>query len=254
MAKYARLGRSAVEGAVTLPGGGRKGRGSEGQNAPRQKATSSRQGSNSMKLTGAQILWECLVREGVTEVFGYPGGAILPAYDALLDYPIRHIAGAPRAGRDAHGRRLRARDRPVGVAIATSGPGATNMVTGIATAMLDSSPIVCITGQVGSKLIGTDAFQEIDITGITLPVTKHNYLVTRPQDVAPRGARGVPDRAIGAARAGADRHHQGRAAGVVRVRLGRRGAAPGRGTPRCCAPSGVDCARAAELIHAASGR
>ncbi|HEX9365112.1 MAG TPA: biosynthetic-type acetolactate synthase large subunit [Vicinamibacterales bacterium] len=137
-----------------------------------------------MKLTGAQILWECLVREGVTEIFGYPGGAILPAYDAMLDYPIRHTLVRHEQGATHMADGYARATGRVGVAIATSGPGATNMVTGIATAMLDSSPIVCITGQVGSRLIGTDAFQEIDITGITLPVTKHNYLVTRAQDVA----------------------------------------------------------------------
>jgi acetolactate synthase-1/2/3 large subunit len=137
-----------------------------------------------MKLTGAQILWECLVREGVTEIFGYPGGAILPAYDAMLDYPIRHTLVRHEQGATHMADGYARASGRVGVAIATSGPGATNMVTGIATAMLDSSPIVCITGQVGSRLIGTDAFQEIDITGITLPVTKHNYLVTTPGDVA----------------------------------------------------------------------
>jgi glyoxylate carboligase len=138
----------------------------------------------SMKLTGAQILWECLVREGVTDIFGYPGGAILPAYDAMLDYPIRHVLVRHEQGATHMADGYARASGGVGVAIATSGPGATNMVTGIATAMLDSSPIVCITGQVGSRLIGSDAFQEIDITGITLPVTKHNYLVTRADDVA----------------------------------------------------------------------
>jgi len=137
-----------------------------------------------MKLTGAQILWECLVREGVTDVFGYPGGAILPAYDAMLDFPIRHVLVRHEQGATHMADGYARASGGVGVAIATSGPGATNMVTGIATAMLDSSPIVCITGQVGSRLIGSDAFQEIDITGITLPVTKHNYLVTRAEDVA----------------------------------------------------------------------
>src|SRR3979490_3007040 len=138
-----------------------------------------------MKRTGAQIIWECLVHEGVRTVFGYPGGAILPAYDAMLDYPIRHVLVRHEqvARRMADGC-ARASGK-VGVAVATSGPGATNMVTGIATAMMDSSPIVCITGQVGSKLIGSDAFQETDITGITLPITKHNYLVTSAEDVAP---------------------------------------------------------------------
>src|SRR5437879_7909332 len=136
-------------------------------------------------LTGAQILWDCLVREGVNVVFGYPGGAILPAYDAMLDYPIRHILVRHEQGATHMADGYARASGKVGVAIATSGPGATNMVTGIATAMMDSSPIVCITGQVGSKLIGSDAFQETDITGITLPITKHNYLVTSAQDVAP---------------------------------------------------------------------
>jgi acetolactate synthase-1/2/3 large subunit len=137
-----------------------------------------------MKLTGAQILWEALVREGVTDVFGYPGGAILPAYDAMLQYPIRHVLVRHEQGATHMADGYARASGKVGVAVATSGPGATNMVTGIATAMMDSSPIVCITGQVGSKLIGSDAFQETDITGITLPVTKHNYLVTSADEVA----------------------------------------------------------------------
>ncbi len=136
------------------------------------------------RLTGAEILWECLVRQGVTDVFGYPGGAILPAYDAMLKYPIRHVLVRHEQGATHMADGYARASGKVGVAIATSGPGATNMVTGIATAMLDSVPIVCITGQVGSRLIGSDAFQETDITGITLPVTKHNYLVTRADEVA----------------------------------------------------------------------
>src|SRR5688572_10275543 len=138
-----------------------------------------------MTKTGAQILWESLVREGVTDVFGYPGGAILPAYDALLEFPIRHVLVRHEQGATHMADGYARASGRVGVAVATSGPGATNMVTGIATAMMDSSPIVCITGQVGSKLIGSDAFQETDITGVTLPITKHNYLVTRSADVAP---------------------------------------------------------------------
>ena len=138
-----------------------------------------------MALTGAQILWDSLVRQGVTDVFGYPGGAILPAYDAMLGYPVRHILVRHEQGAAHMADGYARASGKVGVAIATSGPGATNMVTGIATAMMDSSPIICITGQVGSKVIGSDAFQEIDITGITLPITKHNYLVTRAQDIAP---------------------------------------------------------------------
>lgn len=137
-----------------------------------------------MKKTGAQILWECLEREGVKHAFGYPGGAILPAYDALKHSSIHHILVRHEQGATHMADGYARATGGVGVAVATSGPGATNMVTGIATAMMDSSPIVCITGQVGSKLIGSDAFQETDITGVTLPITKHNYLVTHAEEVA----------------------------------------------------------------------
>jgi acetolactate synthase I/II/III large subunit len=137
-----------------------------------------------MTLTGAEILWQCLEREGVKHVFGYPGGAILPAYDALKHSTIHHVLVRHEQGATHMADGYARASGRVGVAVATSGPGATNMVTGIATAMLDSSPIVCITGQVGSKLIGSDAFQETDITGVTLPITKHNYLVTRADELA----------------------------------------------------------------------
>jgi acetolactate synthase I/II/III large subunit len=137
-----------------------------------------------MTKTGAQILWECIEHEGVTHVFGYPGGAILPAYDALKYSKVHHVLVRHEQGATHMADGYARASGRVGVAVATSGPGATNMVTGIATAMLDSSPIVCITGQVGSKLIGSDAFQETDITGITLPITKHNYLVTRADELA----------------------------------------------------------------------
>ena len=135
-------------------------------------------------MTGAGILWECLEREGVRVVFGYPGGAILPAYDALKHSKIHHVLVRHEQGATHMADGYARASGEVGVAVATSGPGATNMVTGIATAMLDSIPIVCITGQVGSKLIGSDAFQETDITGVTLPITKHNYLVTHASEVA----------------------------------------------------------------------
>ncbi|PIE17112.1 MAG: acetolactate synthase, large subunit, biosynthetic type [Proteobacteria bacterium] len=135
-------------------------------------------------LTGAQIVWEALVREGVDVVFGYPGGAIMPAYDAMLQYPVRHVLTRHEQGAAHMADGYARASGQVGVAIATSGPGATNLVTGIATAMLDSSPIVCITGQVPAPLLGSDAFQETDITGVTLPITKHNYLVTRADDLA----------------------------------------------------------------------
>jgi acetolactate synthase I/II/III large subunit len=140
---------------------------------------------SAVKKTGAEIIWECLERLGVKCVFGYPGGAILPTYDAMTRYSVHHVLVRHEQGATHMADGYARASGNVGVALATSGPGATNMVTGIATAMMDSSPIVCITGQVGSKLIGSDAFQETDITGITLPITKHNYLVTRPEDIAP---------------------------------------------------------------------
>src|SRR5512138_480702 len=137
-----------------------------------------------MKYTGAQILLESLLHEGVNLVFGYPGGANLPIYDALGNYPIHHVLGRHEQGLTHMADGFARASGKVGVALATSGPGATNMVTGIATAMMDSSPIVCITGQVASYYIGYDAFQETDITGITLPITKHNYLVTDVHDIS----------------------------------------------------------------------
>ncbi len=138
-----------------------------------------------MKLTGAEIVWESLLQEGSDLVFGYPGGAILPTYDALSKYPqIHHVLTRHEQGATHMADGFARATGKVGVVIATSGPGATNLVTGIATAMMDSSPIVCITGQVPTGAIGTDAFQETDVTGITLPITKHNYLVTDVRDLA----------------------------------------------------------------------
>ena len=138
-----------------------------------------------MKLSGAQILCESLVKEGVEVIFGFPGGTLLPLYDVLAQYPqlrhilVRHEQGAAHAA-DGYARAT----GKVGVCLATSGPGACNLVTGIANAHLDSSPVVAITGQVARPFIGKDAFQEIDITGITVPITKHNYLVLRADDIA----------------------------------------------------------------------
>ena len=135
-------------------------------------------------LTGSQIVCEALLKEDVSVVFGIPGGAILPLYGVLSQYPdLRHILSRHEQGA-AHAADGYARSTgTVGVAFATSGPGATNLITGLATAMMDSVPIVAITGQVGRAAIGTDAFQETDITGSTLPVTKHNYLVMRADDL-----------------------------------------------------------------------
>ena len=138
-----------------------------------------------MKLTGGQIVCESLLQEGVTDIFGLPGGAMLPLYGTLPQYPqinhilVRHEQGAAIAA-DGYARAT----GNVGVCWATSGPGATNLVTGLANAMMDSVPLVAITGQVGRPAIGKDAFQETDVTGVTLPVTKHNYLVMHASEIA----------------------------------------------------------------------
>ena len=130
-----------------------------------------------MKKTGAEILIECLIKEGVDTIFGYPGGAVLPIYDALFKAPIKHIlVRHEQGGVHAADGYARASGK-VGVCLVTSGPGATNTVTGIATAYMDSIPLVILTGQVPTAMIGNDAFQEADIVGITRPCTKHNYLV-----------------------------------------------------------------------------
>lgn len=139
-----------------------------------------------MKLKGSEIIVETLIEQGVDTVFGYPGGAVLDIYDALYmrSNRIRSVVTAHEQGA-AHAADgyFRATGK-VGVVIATSGPGATNLVTGIATAMLDSVPMICITGNVGTPLIGRDSFQEIDITGVTLPVTKHNYFANNIEELA----------------------------------------------------------------------
>ena len=138
-----------------------------------------------MKKTGAQVVWESLIKEGVDVAFGFPGGSIIPLYDTLPEYPqvrhvlVRHEQGAAHAA-DGYARAT----GKVGVCLATSGPGATNLVTGITTAFLDSVPMVAITAQVSRSAIGKDAFQEVDTTGITLPVTKHNYLVLETASLA----------------------------------------------------------------------
>ena len=192
------------------------------------KASANANESAKESMIGARILWECLEREGVKTVFGYPGGAILPAYDALQHSSIRHILVRHEQGATHMADGYARATGDVGVAVATSGPGATNMVTGIATAMMDSSPIVCITGQVGSKLLGSDAFQETDITGVTLPITKHNYLVTHADEIAPTVREALYVAKSGPAGSCADRHHQGRAAGHGQLQLERRRAEDAR--------------------------
>ena len=138
-----------------------------------------------MKRTGAQVLWECLVKEGVETVFGYPGGAILPAYDAMLQFPIRHVLVRHEQGATHMADGYARASGKVGVAVATAVPAQRTWSRASPQPECDSSPIVCLTGQVAFPLLGTDAFQEIDITGVTLPITKHNYLVTRVEDLAP---------------------------------------------------------------------
>src|SRR5678810_1235086 len=140
---------------------------------------------NLKKISGSEILLQCLVEEGVTTLFGYPGGAIMPVYDALYHYAdklehilVRHEQGAIHAAQGY----ARVSGRP-GIVFATSGPGATNLVTGLADAMIDSTPLVCITGQVYAHLLGTDAFQETDVINITTPVTKWNYQVTDATEI-----------------------------------------------------------------------
>jgi len=139
-----------------------------------------------MQLNGARILLECLKEQGVDTIFGYPGGMILPLYDAFYGDPdirqilVTHEQDAAHAA-DGYARA----SGKVGVCMATSGPGATNLVTGIATAFMDSIPIVAITGQVDTSMLGRDAFQETDILDVTMPVTKHNYKILNPKDLVP---------------------------------------------------------------------
>lgn len=140
---------------------------------------------NTTKMSGSEALLQCLIKEGVDTIFGYPGGAIMPIYDKLYQYEdklnhilVRHEQGAAHAAQGY----ARVSDK-TGVCFATSGPGATNLITGIADAQIDSTPVVCITGQVASHLLGTDAFQETDVVGISMPVTKWNYQVTKAEEI-----------------------------------------------------------------------
>src|SRR5690625_3907525 len=137
------------------------------------------------KLSGSKAVLEALLSENVSTVFGYPGGAIMPIYDALYDYmdKIKHVLVRHEQG-GIHAAQGYARTSgDTGVVFATSGPGATNLVTGLADAMIDSTPLVCITGQVFASLLGTDAFQETDVVGISMPITKWNTQVTKAEDI-----------------------------------------------------------------------
>ena len=140
-------------------------------------------------MSGARMLLECLAREGVDCIFGYPGGVTLPFYDVLYDHHIRHVLVRHEENAAFAAEGYARATGKVGVCCATSGPGATNLTTGLVDAMMDSIPIVAITGQVPTKLIGSDAFQEADTFGITRSCTKHNFLVKRLEDLAQRSTK-----------------------------------------------------------------
>lgn len=152
---------------------------------PSKEITTTADIPNKIRITGAEALMLSLIHEGIDTIFGYPGGAIMPAYDALMNYTdqLRHILTRHEQGA-IHAAQGYARvTGKVGVCMATSGPGATNLITGIADAQIDSTPLVCITGQVSAGLLGSDAFQETDVIGISMPVTKWNYLITKPEEI-----------------------------------------------------------------------
>src|SRR5512133_292319 len=138
-----------------------------------------------IRITGAEAIMLSFINEGVDTIFGYPGGAIMPVYDALTNFTdrLRHILTRHEQGAIHAAQGYARATGRVGVCMATSGPGATNLITGIADAQIDSTPLVCITGQVSAALLGTDAFQETDVIGISMPVTKWNYLITKPEEI-----------------------------------------------------------------------
>ena len=205
-----------------------------------------------MQLTGAEIVIRCLQEEGVEYVFGYPGGAVLNIYDELFKQEkvkhvlVRHEQGAVHAA-DGYSRS----STKVGVCLVTSGPGVTNAVTGIATAYMDSIPMVVLTGQVPTHAIGQDAFQECDTVGITRPCVKHNFLVKDVKDIALDDQEGVLPRGDRPAGPGAGRHPEGRDAGEDRVELSEDGLAalvqPGdQGALRADQEGGAAAARGEE--------
>ena len=176
------------------------------------------------RMLGSDAILRSLEAEGVDVMFGIPGGAILPTYDAIArGTSVRHVLARHEQGAGHMAEGYARASGKVGVAMATSGPGATNLVTPIADAWMDSTPLVCITGQVRSNLIGTDAFQETDATGITMPIVKHSWLVQDVRELPQRDQVGVPRRAHRPPRSRAGRHREGRAGGRARLLLPRRG-------------------------------
>src|SRR5687768_18010018 len=156
-----------------------------------QKSPSGHEGKTPEQISGSVAVLEALIAEGVDTIFGYPGGAIMPIYDALYDYKekLNHILVRHEQGGIHAGQGFARTTGDVGVVFATSGPGATNLVTGLADALIDSTPLVCITGQVFAHLLGTDAFQETDVVNTTIPVTKWNIQVAEAKDIAPAVAK-----------------------------------------------------------------
>ena len=214
-----------------------------------------------IEVTGAQSLVLSLEAMEVDTVFGIPGGAILPAYDPLLDsVKVRHILVRHEQGAGHAAEGYAAATGKVGVCMATSGPGATNLVTAIADAYMDSVPIVAITGQVTSTSIGTDAFQEADIRGITMPITKHNYLVTDPADIPRIDRRGVPHRRAPAARARCSSTSPRTPSRRGRPSRGRRGStcratarSPARTASRSARPPGSSPRRERPVLYVGGG-
>ena len=178
-------------------------------------------------MRAVDAVMECLKAEGVDVVFGYPGGANLPTYDAFVDAGIRHVLVRHEAGGGHAATGYAKATGKVGVALGTSGPGATNLVTPIMDAMMDSVPVVFITGQVRTELLGTDGFQEADIMGITMPAVKHSWMIQHPLEIPRVAARGLPRRPHRAPRPGRRRHPDRPVEGRHPVRAGHRGPPPG---------------------------
>ena len=203
-----------------------------------------------VRMTGAQITCAALEAEGADLVFGYPGGAVIPLYDAIPSSNLHHVLVRfeqwAALAADGYARAT----GKVGVCIATSGPGATNLVTGLANSQLDSVPVVAITGQVGQALIGRDAFQETDITGITLPITKHNYLVQSARRDRPDDQGGVLPGAIRPTRPGSGRHSKERLLRKARS-FTCRARSTGVATSRACCRTPARFVWLAEMINAA---
>ena len=223
--------REEAEIALSQPTGARKGVENDREQIEKGRAMT--------RMLGSDAILRSLEAEGVDVMFGIPGGAILPTYDAIArGTTVRHVLCRHEQGAGHMAEGYARASGKVGVALATSGPGATNLVTAIADAWMDSTPLVCITGQVRSNLIGTDAFQETDATGITMPIVKHSWLVLDARELPAGDQERLPRRPHRPARPRARRHRQGRPGGRDRLLV------PDRGRPARLAPA-VEGSRAA---------